>query len=184
MKVYVKVTFQLGQKYIFCGRIKDQFHEPENRAGLLDPYQRAEINLSLRKATDGQVMFGGFELSVPNSLNKSRWGISVNPSDLMDTSNLNLSMNDDVLNIHGDIIVGISLKDECFSDLKNNLDLTYVSEVSLWNVIDYSTRNPCDFSLAGNWKSDKEIESNIDSGLKDIHWNGLVEVLPKKPKLK
>lgn len=184
MKAYIKVTFNLGQTYVFNGRINDQFHEPENRAGLLDPYQRAQIDLSLRQATDGQVMFGGFELSVPNSLYKSRWGISVNPSDLIDTSNLNLSIKENVVSIHGEIIVGISLKDQCFTDLTNNLGLTYVSEISLWNVIDYSTRNPCDFSLAGNWNSDNEIKSNIDSGMKDVHWNSVVEVLPKKPKLK
>ena len=180
MKAYIKVTFNPGQTYVFCGRIKDQFYEPENRGGLLDPYQKAEIDLSLRKATDGQVMFGGFDLSVPNSL----WNISVSPSDMIDTSNLKLTIKDNVVSIDGEIIVGISLKDQCFTDLTSNLGLTYVSEVSLWNVIDYSTRNPCDFSLAGNWESDKEIASNIGSGIKDAHWTGFVEVLPKKPKLK
>lgn len=184
MKAYIKVTFSQNQTYIFCGRIKDQFHEPDKRIGLLDPYQRAEIDVSLREAKDGQVMFGGFDLSVPNSLFKSRWNISVNPSDLIDTSNLKLQISDNVISIVGDVIVGIILKDQCFTDLTNNLDLTYVNEISLWNVIDYSSRNPCDFSLAGNWETDKEIASNIDSGIGDSHWTGIVEVLPKKPKIK
>lgn len=186
MKAYIKVSFNIGQTYIFNGRINNEFHEPENRTGLLDPFNRAQIDLSLRQATIGEVMFGGFELSVPNSQLKynSRWGVSVNPSDLIDTSNLNLAIKDNVISINGEILIGISLKDQCFADLTNNLNLTYVNEISLWNVTNYSSRNPCEFTLAGNWKSDDEIESKIDSGLKDVHWNGIVEVLPKKPKLK
>ncbi len=180
MKRFIKINFGTNQKFIFNGRINDTYHEPDKRNGLLDVFQVNEINLSLREATAGQVMFGGVRLEIPST----SWGIGINPSHLLDTSNLKLTIEGETITASGEMIIGISLKDGCIEDLNRVLPIAFVHEISLWNVESYSTRNPCEFTLTGHWQTDQNLVKEIVVTQSNPYWQGSIEVLAKKPKLK
>lgn len=180
MKRFIKINFGTNQKFIFNGRINNTYHEPDKRNGLLDVFQVNEINSSLREATAGQVMFGGVRLEIPST----SWSIGINPSHLLDTSNLKLTIEGDTIAASGEMIIGISLKDECIEDLNRLLHIAFIPELSVWNVESYSTRNPCEFTLTGHWQTDQNLVKEIVATQSNPYWQGSIEVLAKKPKLK
>jgi hypothetical protein len=139
-----------------------------------------EINSSLREATTGHVMFGGVRLEIPST----SWSIGINPSHLLDTSNLKLTIEGDTITASGEMIIGISLKDECIEDLNRLLHIAFIPEISLRNVESYSTRNPCEFTLTGHWQTDQNLMKEIVANQSKHYWQGSVEILAKKPKLK
>jgi hypothetical protein len=179
MKKYLKINFGEDQKFIFNGKFNGKFYETDERQGLLDRLQNNEISTEFREATQGVIMFGSFEILMP----PASWRITITPDNLFDTSNLKIKITEDIFTLSGYIIVLSNIKDNCLTDLTANLSNAFVSEVSIWDVVEYSKRNPYGFSLTGHWKSDNELLKEIIESNTNSRWSGSIEILPKKPKL-
>jgi hypothetical protein len=178
MKKFIKINFGSGQKFIFNGILNNTFFEPHDRVELFKKIEKIEINTHLREATTGALMFGGVNIEIP----PASWSIGVNPSHLIDTSTLKLVLDGETIMATGEIVLGISLKDDCIIDFNKHINNAFVAELNIWNVENYSTRNPHSFTLTGNWHSDNQLRKDIVINNSNDYWHGNIELLSKKPK--
>jgi hypothetical protein len=177
MAKFLKLTFSGTNSYNWNGKISNnKIESEEEKKSKISLIQVNEITNFPTEATDGMVMFGGFQMKC------IKWGISVNPSNFVKTDDLKIQINDTCLTISGSLFIKLNLKPECLIDFENNPNKIFIGEVSLWNVDSYLVRNPYEFTITGNWMEDNKIEDAINSGVLQTDRSLIIEIFNKIPK--
>lgn len=177
MAKFLKLTFSGTHSFYWNGIISNQkIESEEEKKSKISLIQVNEITDFPTEATDGIVMFGGFEFRC------LKWGISINPSNFVKTDDLKIQINDNCLTITGSLFIKINLKPECLIDFENNPDKIFIGKVSLWNVESYFAKNPYNFTITGNWMEDNKIEDSVNAGTPQTDRALKIESFNKMPK--
>jgi hypothetical protein len=177
MAKFLKLIFSGDHSYYWNGIISNQkIESEEEKKTKISLIQVNEITDFPTEAIDGMVMFGGFQLRC------LQWGISINPSNFVNTVDLKIQIKDSCLTISGSLIIKINLKPECLIDFEKNTDKIFIDEVSLWNVESYFARNPYNFTITGNWNKDNKINDSIKNGTPLTDRTLKIESFNKMPK--
>jgi len=82
----------------------------------------------------------------------------------VNSNNFQIKLDGPKITFSGIAIFKISIKDQCFKDLIENIDNTCIDECSIMKIIDQSWNGKKQYRFTytgGDWKRDREIKDSI-----------------------
>ena len=111
----------------------------------------------------------------------SNWSVFTGFQHIINPNEFSIKLEKRKIIISGKIVLGLSVKDDCFEDLKSNIDKCYLDPVIVRKKIKGTPHINYNFSFTGDWKKDKLIRDNIINGT-DTSRGVNVEFFEKLPK--
>ena len=94
----------------------------------------------------------------------SCWNIYLGSSGYVHSNDFQIKLDGSQITFSGTLIFKTSIKDDCFKDLVENIENTFISECSIMKIIDQSWNGKKQFRFTytgGDWKRDNEIQDSI-----------------------
>jgi len=189
LKIFIKIDFKETQVYHFDGvvnnqRVDDNPTVSEN-IKLLNENEKIEIypveekiNGFPKLKSNMEYPYNTFHLSFkfPN------WSVFTGFQHIINPNEFSIKLEKRKIIISGKIVLGLSMKDNCFEDLKSNIYKCYVETVVVKKEINETTPHlNYNFSFTGDWEKDNIIRGNIIDGT-DTSRGVNVEFFEKLPK--
>ena len=174
MRVFLKLHFQEVQEYFFNGFVNNKKTEDidlsikeinENPTVLnCSGYETVNGMETLKEGVTHPFNLWNFSFGFKKSNTESHWNINLDSSSSLHSDNFQLKLDASKITFSGTVIFRTSIKDECFKDLVENIENTFIDECSIMKVIDQSWNGKKQFRFTytgGDWKRDKEIKDGI-----------------------
>ena len=174
MRVFLKIHFQEVQEYFFNGFVNNKKTEDidlsikeinENPTVLNSSgYETVNGMETLKEGVTHPFNLWNFSFGFKKSNTESHWNINLDSSSVLHSDNFQMKLDGSKITFSGTVIFGTSIKDECFKDLVENIENTFIDECSIMKIIDQSWNGKKQFRFTytgGDWKRDKEIKEGI-----------------------
>ena len=174
MRVFLKLHFQEVQEYFFNGFVNNKKTEDidlsikeinENPTVLnCSGYETVNGMETLKEGVTHPFNLWNFSFGFKKSNTESHWNINLDSSSSLHSDNFQMKLDASKITFSGTVIFRTSIKDECFKDLVENIENTFIDECSIMKVIDQSWNGKKQFRFTytgGDWKRDKEIKDGI-----------------------
>ena len=172
MRVFLKLNFKKTQEYFFNGFVNNE--------------KSNDIDLSIKQLNENPIVlsssgyetingmqtlkegvtypFNVFKFNFGFKKNKNDWCWNIYLGDLVNSNNFQIKLDGPKITFSGIAIFKISIKDQCFKDLIENIDNTCIDECSIMKIIDQSWNGKKQYRFTytgGDWKRDREIKDSI-----------------------
>jgi hypothetical protein len=146
MRVFLKLNFKKTQEYFFNGFVNNE--------------KSNDIDLSIKQLNENPIVlsssgyetingmqtlkegvtypFNVFKFNFGFKKNKNDWCWNIYLGDLVNSNNFQIKLDGPKITFSGIAIFKISIKDQCFKDLIENIDNTCIDECSIMKIIDQS----------------------------------------------
>jgi len=174
MRVFLKLHFQEVQEYFFNGFVNNKKTEDidlsikeinENPTVLnCSGYETVNGMETLKEGVTHPFNLWNFSFGFKKSNTESHWNINLDSSSSLHSDHFQMKLDGSKITFSGTVIFRTSIKDECFKDLVENIENTFIDECSIMKVIDQSWNGKKQFRFTytgGDWKRDKEIKDGI-----------------------
>jgi len=174
MKVFLKLNFEEPQEYFFNGYVNNEESNDidisvkelnENPTIILDSgYETINGMQTLKEGVTHPFNLFSFDFGFKQANTDWCWNISLGSSDYVYSNDFQIKLDGSKITFSGMVIFKTSVKDECFKDLVENIENTFIDECSIMKIIDQSWNGKKQFRFTytgGDWKRDKEIKESI-----------------------
>lgn len=174
MKVFLKLNFEEPQEYFFNGYVNNKESNDidlsvkelnENPTIILDSgYETINGMQTLKEGVTHPFNLFIFGFGFKKIKTGWCWNIRLGSSDIVHSNDFHIKLNGSKITFSGMVIFKTSLKDECFKDLVENIENTFINECSIMKIIDQSWNGKKEFRFTytgGDWERDNEIEKSI-----------------------
>lgn len=174
MQVFLKLNFEEPQEYFFNGFVNNEESNDidssikelnENPIVLTSSgYEKINGMETLKEGVTHPFNLFNFSFGFKKTTNDSCWNIYLGTSSILHSNNFQIKLDGSKITFSGILIFKISIKDDCFKDLVENIENTFISECSIMKIIDQSWDGKKQFRFTytgGDWKRDNEIQDSI-----------------------
>ena len=174
MQVFLKLNFEEPQEYFFNGFVKNEESNDldlsvkelnENPTVILDSgYETINGMQTLKEGVTHPFNLFTFGFGFKRTNTDSCWNIYLGSSGYVHSNDFQIKLDGSQITFSGTLIFKTSIKDDCFKDLVENIENTFISECSIMKIIDQSWNGKKQFRFTytgGDWKRDNEIQDSI-----------------------
>ena len=174
MQVFLKLNFEEPQEYFFNGFVNNEESNDidlsvkelnENPTIILDSgYETINLRKTLKEGVTHPFNLFNFSFGFKQANTDWCWNVNLGSSSIVHSNDFQIKLDGSKITFSGMVIFKTSVKDQCFKDLVENIENTFIDDCSIIKIIDESWNGRKVFRFTytgGDWKRDKEIQESI-----------------------